>query len=47
MLDAGRIAQHHAIPGRAGDTLGKVALKSSVWRSPVRGMSSPSTMRRI
>ena len=27
--------------------LGKVALNSSVWRSPVRGMSSPSTMRRI
>ena len=28
-------------------TLGKVAENSSVWRSPTRGMSSPSTMRRI
>ena len=28
-------------------TLGKVAEKSSVCRSPARGMSSPSTMRRI
>ena len=28
-------------------TLGKVAENSRVWRSPTRGMSSPSTMRRI
>ena len=33
--------------GQPGRTLGNVALKSSVCRSPVRGMSSPSTMRRI